>query len=81
MDAALRRALERVERSKSKGIVVRSHQQAQFLPFAKLRFLESSGRKVQFTWEGERLESYVRLKDVITELADRVYPCPMSVVV
>ena len=79
--SALRRALERAERTRSEGIVVRSRLQAQFLPFAKLRFLESAGRKVRFAWEGERLESYVRLKDVLQQLDGRFYQCHKSFVV
>ena len=81
LDAALRRALERAEKSRTEGIVVHSRQQTQFLPFAKLRFLESAGRKVRFACEGEYLESYVRLKDVLTQLDSRFYQCHKSFVV
>ena len=81
LDAALRRALDRAEKTRTEGLVIRSHQQSQFLPFAKLRFLESSGRKVQFACQGERLESYVRLKDVLTQLDGRFYQCHKSFVV
>lgn len=79
--SALRRALDRAERTRTEGIVVRSHQQAMFLPFTKLQFLESSGRKVQFACQGERLESYVRLKDVLSQLDGRFYQCHKSFVV
>ena len=81
LDAALRRALDRAEQTRTEGIVVRSHQQTQFVPFTKLHFLESSGRKVQFACGGERLESYVRLKDVLTQLDGRFYQCHKSFVV
>lgn len=81
LDAALHRALDRAAKDRTQGIVVRSHQQAQFLPFTKLRFLESDGRKVRFAFEGERLESYVRLKDVLTQLDSRFYQCHKSFVV
>ena len=79
--SALHRALNRAERTQTEGIVVRNHQQAQFLPFAKLRYLESSGRKVLFAFEEERLESYLRLKDVVSQLDSRFYQCHKSFVV
>lgn len=81
LEAALHRALTRSERAQNEGLVIRNHQQARFLPFAKLRFLESSGRKVQYAYEGERLESYVRLKDLLQQLDGRFYQCHKSFVV
>ena len=81
LEAALSRALGQAEKARNEGLVIRSHQQGRFLPFARLRYLESAGRKVLFAFEDERLESYIRLKDLMEQLDSRFYQCHKSFVV
>ena len=79
--AAVARAKERLARRRTEGIVLQTRGAVYFLPFARVRYLESRGRQVRCVADHGVFESYGRLHELERQLDGRFFQCHKSFLV
>lgn len=80
-EAALRRAMDRLDEHQRQGITVREASSTHFLAFSSIRYIESIGRKLMFHTAAGTIETYGSLAHIEHLLDARFCRCHKSFLV
>lgn len=78
---ALEQALSKIEQMQREGVCISIRSQVIYLPFRRIKYVESIGRKLRFVCVDATYECYMRLKDITLALDPRFFQCHKSYIV